>query len=603
MEALSLLEEEVLAQVESWKTLLPKIIAVLQHVEENHVVNQFVKSSLDDLRDLASDMEDILEEFVIDAKRSELIPNQEVNSMVKDLSGRLQKIDNGMRSLDLINLALKLEDKSHKVTTKRLPKSSLLEDKVLGRDSDKDAILQRLLEDGGSLEQDFVIPIIGMGGLGKTTLVRLIYNDEKLEGRKLTKLPTTIGNLIDLHHLDIFDTSYLQEMPSGIGNLKNLVTLPKLIVGKASGLMRLSDLKNLSQVRGRLSILDLQNVLDIQDAREANLDKIHGLEELVLGLVIQNCPKLLGQLPSNLSSLKELDVRRCNAMLLKSMGDLTSLANLRIEKISELTCLPMSMSLPSLKELYVENCNKVLLKSMVDLTSLTNLRIQHIVELPSLPENFTQFLTTLETLSIGDCDDLTCLWEEGPEVEQSLSPFNLKHLSLKQCKALESLPNAMLVQMDGSSSSNTGMLMLRLEKFEIYGCDSLKSFPRGRLPVTLKYLKIEGCKGLESLPDVDGDNNSNLHLEIRKVPCLHSSKGCHRLPTFLKKFTVNDGGERLESFPERIVQYCTGLQSIKIDSCKILKSLPNLDCISNLVELYIYSCEVLESLPEELGLY
>ncbi|GKV48167.1 hypothetical protein SLEP1_g54993 [Rubroshorea leprosula] len=203
-------KEEVLAQVESWKILLPKITAVLQHAEENHVVNQFVKSSLDDLRDLAFDMEDILEEFVIDAKRSELIaesearpskrqriasnvkrffssnmakPNQEVNSMLKDLSGRLQKIDSGMRSLDLINLALKLEDKSHRVIAKRLPESSLLEDKVLGRDSDKDAILQRLLEDGGSLEQDFVVPIVGMGGLGKTTLARLIYNDEKLEGR------------------------------------------------------------------------------------------------------------------------------------------------------------------------------------------------------------------------------------------------------------------------------------------------------------------------------------------------------------------------------------------------------------------------------------
>ncbi|GLT32746.1 hypothetical protein SLA2020_073900 [Shorea laevis] len=93
----------------------------------------------------------------------------------------------------------------------------------------------------------------------------------------------TIGNLIDLHHLDITNTPSLKEMPSGIGNLKNLITLSKFIVGKASGMTtRLSDLKNLLQLRGRLSILDLQNVLDVQQAREANLDKIHGLEELVL---------------------------------------------------------------------------------------------------------------------------------------------------------------------------------------------------------------------------------------------------------------------------------------------------------------------------------
>ncbi|GLT35211.1 hypothetical protein SLA2020_096810 [Shorea laevis] len=78
---------------------------------------------------------------------------------------------------------MKAKDKSHRVAVERLLESSLLEDKVIGRDGDKDAILQRLLEDGGNPEQDFVIPIVGMGGLGKTTLARHIYNDKKLEGK------------------------------------------------------------------------------------------------------------------------------------------------------------------------------------------------------------------------------------------------------------------------------------------------------------------------------------------------------------------------------------------------------------------------------------
>ncbi|GLT30489.1 hypothetical protein SLA2020_052850 [Shorea laevis] len=553
---------------------------------------------------------------------------------------------------------------------------------------------------------------------------------------KLTKLPTTIGNLIDLHHIDITDTPSLKEMPSGIGKLKNLVTLSKITMGRASGMMRLSDIKNLSQLRGRLSILDLQNVFDIQDAREAKLNKIHGLEELVLEwttpnndqdelvlqmqvlswlkphsnlkslkiscyggenfpkwvcdpllffnilsmklshcerctllpslgllpilkeliiegmdsikaisyefygqhgsfpslaelvfknmqrwkewtsptggagefpclykLVIQNCP-LLEQLPSNLSSLKELDVRSCNGKLLKSMGDVPSLTYLRMKQISKLTCLPMSMSLPSLKELSIRNCDGVLLKSMVDLTSLTNLRIEQISELTCLPESFTRSLTALETLDIAYCNDLTCLWEEGTKIEQSLLPFNLKHLSLQGCEALESLPDAMMMRMDGSNSSSTSMLMSRLERLEICDCDSLKSFPRGKLPYSLKYLIIANCEGIESLPDVDGDyNNSNLHLEMWNLPCFYSSEGsCHHIPAFLKIFRVVDGGEWLESFLERMLQHCTELQTIYISNCEILKSLPNLGCVNNLVKLIIYCCKVLESLPEELGL-
>ncbi|GKV54038.1 hypothetical protein SLEP1_g60548, partial [Rubroshorea leprosula] len=66
---------------------------------------------------------------------------------------------------------------------------------------------------------------------------------------KLAKLPMTIGKLVDLHYLDINDTPSLKEMPSEI---------------------------------------DLQNVLDVQDAREANLNKIHGLEELVLEWTTSN---------------------------------------------------------------------------------------------------------------------------------------------------------------------------------------------------------------------------------------------------------------------------------------------------------------------------
>lgn len=76
----------------------------------------------------------------------------------------------------------------------------------------------------------------------------------------------TIGNLIELQHVDIRGTDSLKEMPLGMCNLKNLVTMPKFIVGKNNESMRLRHLENFSQLRGKLSILDLRNGLDVADA-------------------------------------------------------------------------------------------------------------------------------------------------------------------------------------------------------------------------------------------------------------------------------------------------------------------------------------------------
>jgi len=53
---------------------------------------------------------------------------------------------------------------------------------VYGRDADKEAIMEYLLTlhntDGSNL---CVVPIVGMGGIGKTALARLIYKDERVE--------------------------------------------------------------------------------------------------------------------------------------------------------------------------------------------------------------------------------------------------------------------------------------------------------------------------------------------------------------------------------------------------------------------------------------
>ncbi|GKV45234.1 hypothetical protein SLEP1_g52343 [Rubroshorea leprosula] len=193
-------------------------------------------------------------------------------------------------------------------------------------------------------------------------------------------------------------------------------------------------------------------------------------------------------------------------------------------------------------------------------------------------------------MNIGSCPLLVSLTGK----EHGLLPFNLKHLTLSSCKALESLTDAMMMKVDGSSSSNN---VLRLESLSIYNCDSLKCLPT----TTVKHLIIDGCANFESLPDGvllqdNGESKSNLEsLRIEELPSLNSVGSGH-LPASLKKFTI-EGCKRLESFQERLLQHCRGLEFIRIEDCEVLRSL-SLDGLSNLRDLQIWGCAVLEFLPE-----
>ncbi|GLT26487.1 hypothetical protein SLA2020_015490 [Shorea laevis] len=343
----------------------------------------------------------------------------------------------------------------------------------------------------------------------------------------------------------------------------------------------------------------------------------------LVNLEIKNCPKLTGQLPSQLSSLVNLEIKNCPKLTGQLPGQLSSLVNLVINGCPELRCLS-STSLVLLRNLHIGDCNVILVKSMIDLTSLTQLRIANISEMSCLPKCFTQFLTALENLKIEGCKELACLWEDGSETvnlarlekmeigscpllvsltgkENGLLPLNLKHLALSNCEALESLlPDLMMRKMGGSNSNSTDML--RLEELKLSGCPSLG---QSSLPITVKRLTIDRCENLEPLLDGilmqdDGDNNSNLeYLYIRELPSPNSfQRG--QLPASLKEFRVSNC-EGLESISKGMLHQCTGLRSIKIQNCQRLKGLPSLDCLNNLIELIIADCDALESIPD-LGL-
>ncbi|GMJ14386.1 hypothetical protein like AT3G14470 [Hibiscus trionum] len=197
------------------------------------------------------------------------------------------------------------------------------------------------------------------------SMASLLYLQTLILNRcyKLTRLPETIGNLMDLRHLDITHTTALKEMPSGIGRLRNLLTLPKFVVGEVDGL-RLRELNGLSHLRDRLSILQLHAVSDVQDARHANLNGKKSLHDLKLEW---SCDfhhsrnetsemQVLSALKPH-QNLKKLTIKFYGAKEFPSwIGDplFSKVTNLELYHCPRITSLPSLGQLLSLKVLIIK---------------------------------------------------------------------------------------------------------------------------------------------------------------------------------------------------------------------------------------------------------
>ncbi|XP_030949097.1 disease resistance protein RGA2-like isoform X2 [Quercus lobata] len=78
--------------------------------------------------------------------------------------------------------------------------SFVLEDEVIGREEDKKEIMKHLFDD--NVEENIsIIPIVGIGGLGKTTLAQLVFNDENVKRNFEPKRWVCISDMFDVKRI------------------------------------------------------------------------------------------------------------------------------------------------------------------------------------------------------------------------------------------------------------------------------------------------------------------------------------------------------------------------------------------------------------------
>ncbi|QHN86678.1 Disease resistance protein [Arachis hypogaea] len=114
-------------------------------------------------------------------------------------------------------LAKGLEDMTWRIQSS-LVKSSA----IYGRDIDKEAIREMLLY--GTCDANIsMIPIVGIGGGGKTTLAQLVYNDAKVEDKFDIKAWVCVSDQFDIVKNLLAETC--QKVPRATSGLEALVAL------------------------------------------------------------------------------------------------------------------------------------------------------------------------------------------------------------------------------------------------------------------------------------------------------------------------------------------------------------------------------------------
>ena len=166
------------------------IEAVLLDAEEKQASNSALSIWLRQLKDIFYEAEDLLGEVEYEVQRKQtsgrtsgevsaffscctvLAFRSELGLKSKNIRERLR---NTAANKDQVSLMPRLEDRQRGMTTHSfVPPSD-----VIGRNNDIKNIIDLLMDPNDNTNVN-VIPIVGIGGLGKTTLAKLVYHDERV---------------------------------------------------------------------------------------------------------------------------------------------------------------------------------------------------------------------------------------------------------------------------------------------------------------------------------------------------------------------------------------------------------------------------------------
>ncbi|CAN6697263.1 unnamed protein product [Malus baccata var. baccata] len=459
----------------------------------------------------------------------------------------------------------------------RTPTARSAED-IYGRDEDKEKLKTLLLTDDASSGDISVIPIVGMDGVGKTTLAQLLYNDNRVKEYFDVRAWVRVSQ--DFDPVRVTKTLFESIASKPVGNL-DMILLQEEFREQVRGkkfLFVLDDLQNGNY--NDWNFLQAPFTYGARGSRVIVTTRSTIVASLVHTVSIYHLPQLSKEYgcPFLLSLLEGL----LNNMVHNS----NHLQKLSIWNCPFLTLFPSDRLPTTLTTLHLQECPSLLsfprdgLPSMLKLLEITNCRkLEFLTHKKMIPK-----FAYLETLNIScSCDSLTSF-------PLGLFP-QLKNLSIWSCVNLESLS---FEPVEGEIS--------HLKSLSVFGCKNLKSLPKQLHAFNdLRELRISSLPNLESV----AEEGLPLNLEVFEV-CycdkLKPSAKWRLEESFLRQFSI--GGRGSEDLFRTLLKeklLPTTLENLYIYGLPSLKSFDGkgLQHLTSLKRLQIHCCDNLEFLPEE----